>query len=87
MVNEQELKMPTFSCTYQELKQVAGDYIKAIPGATLEELDAGLKCVQLHYLGLKEDTPEHEIAGAAALLRIVSKEFMKAEIVLAPWPN
>jgi len=87
MVNDKELKMPTFSCTYPELRKVAGDFLKAIPTANLEELDAGLKCVQLHYLGLTEGLKDHELVGAAAVLRIVSREFFKAEMALAPWPN
>lgn len=73
--------MTTFDCTYQELRKLSGEYVKAIPTATIEELDAGLRCVQLHYLGMKP-AADHEIAGAAALLRIVSREYMKAELRL-----
>lgn len=71
--------MATFECSYAELRKVSGEFIKAIPGANLEELEAGLKCVQLHYLGMRPQH-DHEIAGAAALLRIVTREYMTAEL-------
>lgn len=73
--------MTTFTCTYPELRKVAGDFIKAIPGAGLDELDAGMKCVQLHFLGM-EPTAGHEVAGAAALMRIVTREYLAAEVQL-----
>jgi hypothetical protein len=74
--------MTTFHCTYAGLRQIAGDFIRAIPAAqTREQLDAGLKCVQLHYLGMDTETP-HEIAGADALMRIVSREYFDAESAL-----
>jgi hypothetical protein len=77
----------TFNCDYETFRQVAGDFIKAIPTTSLDELDAGLKCVQLHYLGLNDDVPEYQVAGAAAVLRIVSKEFFKAEFALTKLPH
>jgi hypothetical protein len=73
--------MPTFSCTYPELKKVAGDFIKAIPGASLPELDAGLKCVQLHYLGM-DAAADYETAGAVAVLKICSDQYIRAEAAL-----
>jgi hypothetical protein len=74
--------MATFECSYAELRKVAAEYIKAIPGANQEELEAGLKCFQLHYLGMQVQH-DHEIAGASALFRIVSREYMNAELALA----
>jgi len=72
--------MSTFPCTYAELKTVAGDFIKAIPSCeSIGALDQGLKCVQLHYLGLT-DPADHEVAGAAALMRILTDLYIRAEI-------
>jgi len=75
--------MATFPCTYAELRKLAGEYLKAIRESApdLDQLDAGLKCVQLHYLGMVP-AHAHEVAGAAALLRIVSRHYMMAEALL-----
>lgn len=74
--------MSTFTCTYAELRERAGEFIKAIreasPPLSLDELDAGLNCVQLHYLGMVAEH-DHEIVGAAAVLKIVTREYMTAE--------
>jgi hypothetical protein len=73
--------MTTFTCTYPELKKVAGDFIRAIPGADLPALDAGLKCVQLHYMGMTASA-EHETVGAVAVLKICSDQYIRAEAAL-----
>lgn len=68
--------MSTFPCTYPEFKQVVGDYLLAIKTCTtIAELDQGLKCVQLHYLGVDWD-----VAGAASLMRIVTDLYIRAEV-------
>ena len=71
----------TFTCTYDELKKVSAEFIRAIPSANLEALDAGLKCFQLHCLGLSGAKP-HEQAGAEALMRIVTRQYLEAEAAL-----
>lgn len=73
--------MSTFECTYNQLRQLAGEYLKSIreTSPTLEELDAGFKCLGLHYLGMHA-AHGHERAGAAALMRIVTREYLKAEL-------
>ena len=69
----------TFSPSYTQLKRVASDLLKSIPEETsLESLDAGVKCFNLHFLGMN-DCPAHEEAGARALLQIVCRESMKQE--------
>ena len=73
--------MSTFQCNYATLKQVAGDYIKALPNATFEEMEAGMKCVGLHFLGFEAAAP-HEEAGAQALLRIVARLHIQREVQL-----
>jgi hypothetical protein len=72
--------MSTFACNYAQFRQVSSDFLKTIPtiGTDIDALDAGLKCVQLHYLGM-DAAAEHEVAGAAALMRIVSVKYIEAE--------
>lgn len=78
--------MATFECTYAQLRAVAGEFIRAIPGADAASLEAGLHCVQLHYLGMRP-AAKHEEAGAAALLRIVTREYLAAEQKLPAAPG
>lgn len=73
--------MATFDCDYTTLRSVSGDFIKAIPTADSEQLEAGLACFQLHYLGLVP-AAAHEVSGAAALFNIVSREYIKAAAAL-----
>lgn len=73
--------MATFPCNWQQLKQVASDYIRAIPSADTEALQAGLECFNLHYLGLIS-TSEREEREAALLFNIVGREYLKAELAL-----
>lgn len=78
-----ELKkiMATFNCNWQQLKQVAADFIRAAPTADTEELEAGLDCFNLHYLGL-ETSSAIELHQAAILFNIVGNEYHKAEFAL-----
>lgn len=75
--------MSNFECTYAQLRDMAGDYLKQIrkPEITLEALDAGHKCVALHYLGMKTEY-DHEVAGAAALMRIITREYLDVDLGL-----
>lgn len=70
--------MSTFACNWAELRKVASDFLKAIPEANLEELDAGLKCFNLHYLGLTTQNPL-ETHQAAILFNLVGSSYLKAE--------
>lgn len=72
--------MSTFTCDYAKFREVSSDFLKTLStnGTEVEALDAGLKCVQLHYLGM-EPRADHEVAGAAALMRIVSAKYLEAE--------
>lgn len=50
--------MSTFKCTLEEFKKIAADFHKkAQETEDLDALDAGFKCVGLHYLGI-EPIPE-----------------------------
>jgi hypothetical protein len=78
----------TFTGTWQQLRQVAADFIRAIPQADEEALNAGLKCFNLHYLGLQTDS-EIELHQAALLFAIVGRAFLQAEyaLILAKAPH
>jgi hypothetical protein len=73
--------MATFDCNYETLRSVAGEFIKAIPTANADELEAGMSCFQLHYLGLETEV-DHERSGATALFHIISREYILAEAAL-----
>lgn len=70
--------MATFSCNWTELRKIASDFLKAIPNSNLEELDAGHKCFNLHYLGFtgQNDLETHQ---AVILFNIVGKAYLQAE--------
>lgn len=72
--------MSTFACDYAQFRQISSDFLKTLPtiGLDLDALENGFKCVQLHYLGM-ESKAEHEVAGAAALLKIVSVKYLETE--------
>lgn len=79
--------MTTLSVSYEEFQRIAADFLKAADTATLEELDAGLKCCGLAYLGIQWDdtNPFHAVhrqAGAPALMRIITKKFLEREVAL-----
>lgn len=78
-----EVEMSTFKCDYKTFYKMAGDFIKAIPETNdLEALDAGLKCVQLHFLGLEGEAP-HETVGATAIMKIITRQFIFREVALS----
>lgn len=78
--------MTTFAPTYDQFKVIVRDFLVAAPTATLEELEAGMKCVGLHYLGIKfEDSffgTLHRDAEAPALMRMSTKAFIARELDL-----
>lgn len=71
----------TCPCTYDELKKVASEFFRAVPSADLPGLDAGLKCLQLHFLGMETDKP-YEQAGAVAIMHLATKKFVAREVEL-----
>lgn len=64
----------TFSCTYEELKRLAAEFLKAIPNLDEDGLDNGLKCFDLHYLHVTFEAPADPIL-AASLLKYVHKQY------------
>ena len=57
--------MTTFNCTLNQFKQLVAEFHKAADTANLEELDAGFKCVSLHYFGI---TPQPESNSAEEII-------------------
>lgn len=68
---------------FEGLKKMASEFCKALPTLNLEEAENGMKCFGLAYLGCEHPDDlrgrANRDAGAPALLRIVSKEYMKYE--------
>ncbi len=78
--------MATMTPTYDEFKVICRDFLVAAPTAALDELDAGMKCVGLCYLGIQFDDgflgEINRTAGAPALMRICAKAFVAREFEL-----
>jgi hypothetical protein len=45
--------MSTFVCTLEQFKGVVAEFCKSAPTASDDALEAGFKCVTLHYLGIE----------------------------------
>lgn len=82
--------MTTFTCTYDEFRRIVADFLKAADTASAAELDAGVHCVGLHFLGIQwTGSPLDEVhrkAGAPACMRLVTKKVIERELQLeAAW--
>ena len=73
--------MTTFTCSYEELKKIAVEFLKAAPTLDLDELENGLKCFHLHYLGCQYQNKAEE-AMAPGLFHYVGKKYFDAEFAL-----
>ena len=69
-----------YKTDFDGLKRLGKEFLDALPTATIEEADAGLKCFQLAYLN--GDFTENEQLQAAMLLKIISKKFIIREVEL-----
>jgi hypothetical protein len=63
--------------TWPQLKAMAGEFFRALPGATEKEAEAGFKCLTLGYFGL-ECGPLDRVQ-AEHLMRIGQVEFDKQQ--------
>lgn len=62
------------------LKRMAKEFLDALPTATPEEADAGLKCFNLAYLNLEaNDLDRHQ---AAILFHLIGRRFLEREQAL-----
>ena len=79
---------PTFECTYEEFRQVAADYVRALETVkSYEELQAAHGCLALHYLGIEWDeadplTPANRGVGAPAIMRVAAHHYIECELRL-----
>jgi len=70
---------PTIAGSYEDFKRLTKDFFDALPTATdPEQIEAGMKCVGLAYLGIQWDDTSpmdniHRLVGAPAVLRLVTK--------------
>lgn len=69
--------MSEFTCTYEELKGHAVEFLKALPSLDLDGLDNGLKCFDLFYLGCTYDHPAENVM-VIGLLEYVHRQYFKA---------
>ena len=69
----------TFDCTFDEFKRHTKEFIEiAESEISIESLEAGLKCLALHYLAIRSNKA-HEMVGAEIALKIAMRYFTKAE--------
>lgn len=75
--------MSSINVDFEELKKMTAEFVRAMPTLNLEELDNGMKCFGIAYLGC--EFPDDIIgnanrnAAAPAIFRIVSKLYMDRE--------
>lgn len=67
--------MATFDCTYEQLKHMAVDYLRALPTLGDDEAENALKCFNLHYLGVQYEHPSEQVM-AVALVKFVGKKYL-----------
>lgn len=78
--------MSTISCSYDEFKAMAKEFFHAIPNATQEQLDAGLNCLGLAYLGIQWTNSKidevHRMVGAPTVLKLAMEKALEREVEL-----
>lgn len=73
--------MATFDCTYEQLKHMAVDYLKALPTLDADGAENALKCFNLHYLGCQYEHPSEQVL-AVSLVKYVGKKYLDRDIQL-----
>ena len=78
--------MSAIQTDFEGLKRMSSEFVKAMPTLNLDELDNGMKCFGIAYLGcdFADDLMgrANREAGAPALFRLVSHLYMKRELEL-----
>lgn len=69
--------MSNFTCTVEQLKKLAVELLKEMPSLDVDGLDNGVKCFNLHYLGVKYEH-EYEETIVLGLVRYVHKKYSEA---------
>jgi len=75
--------MSTINCTYQEFRKSAGSFLKKVDTEelSLESLEAGNKCVILHYFGITDELTELQAYEATLLLEMCGHKVLEGEIM------
>lgn len=77
---EQDKTGLTFKCSLEGFKHVVADFCKAAATETDEEaLEAGFKCVGLHWIGIEFKSPAEEVI-AQSFLEYVSRRHGEAQL-------
>ena len=68
--------MNTINCTYQEFRNSAGSFLKKANTEDLsfESLEAGNKCVILHYFGITDELTELQDHESGLLLEMCGEK-------------
>ena len=78
---------PSIETNFDGLKRMSKEFFDAMPTANLEELENGMKCFGLAYLGCEfpDDVRGRceRDAAAPALLRIVTRAYLDRQIQLS----
>jgi hypothetical protein len=69
----------TIQTTWPQLKQMGGEFFRALPDATEEEAEQGFKCLTLGYFGL--ECAPHEQYQAEILLQLASRKLDERALV------
>ncbi|GEM_PF-5687351 len=65
--------MSTFTCDLEGFKRQVAEFCKAAPSAeNLDQLEAGFKCVSLHYFGIQ---PVPAAGSAAEIMAVSSLDY------------
>lgn len=64
--------MSTFVCSLEGFKKIVVDFCSAAPTADAVQLEAGFKCVGLHYLGI---TPMPETGSREEIMAVSILEY------------
>jgi len=72
--------MSTINCTYQEFRTSAGSFLKKAntEDLSLESLEAGNKCVILHYFGITDELTELQAHESMLLLEMCGEKVTNA---------
>lgn len=65
----------TIQTTWPALRQMAGEFFRALPDATDDEAEAGFKCLSLGYIGLEASGIERH--QAELLIQIASRKMIE----------
>jgi len=74
--------MSTISCSYMEFRKSASSFLKKCNEEELsfDSLEAGNKCVILHYFGITDELTQLQTDEAVILLEMCGKKVIDVEV-------